>query len=119
MPEFAGSSWVRLQYMLGLEKLGVESFWVDRLTSIDPAKHPHSLRYLVGRFDRMARDFGFEDRYCIVYNEGECYFGRAERQLTDIIASTDLLLNISGRLSAASPLCRVPRRAYVDVDPGF
>ncbi|MDQ3621639.1 MAG: hypothetical protein M3463_04005 [Verrucomicrobiota bacterium] len=118
-PEFAGSTWVRLQYMLGLTKLGVECFWVDRLSAVDPLTHPHTLEYLIERFDRTARQFGFENRYCIVYNGGEKYFGLSEGHLKNLIASTELLLNISGHLPSDSPLLQVPRRAYVDVDPGF
>ena len=118
-PEFAGSTWVRLQYMLGLTKLGVECFWVDRLSAVDPLTHPHTLEYLVERFDRTARHFGFQDRYCIVYNGGEQYFGLSPRRFKDLVDSAGLLLNISGHLPADSPLMQVPRRAYVDVDPGF
>jgi hypothetical protein len=118
-PEFAGSTWVRLQYMLGLSKLGVESFWVDRLSAIDPYDHPHTLDYLVERFDRTARQFGFGDRYCVIYNRGEKLFGLSENALASLVDSAELLLNISGYLPADSPLMKVPRRAYVDVDPGF
>jgi hypothetical protein len=118
-PEFAGSTWVRLQYMLGLASMGVECFWVDRLAAIDPLDHPHSLEYLVDRFDRTARQFAFQDRYCLVYNRGEKYFGLSKRGLDHLIDSAGLLLNISGHLPPDSPLLRVPRRAYVDVDPGF
>jgi hypothetical protein len=118
-PEFAGSTWVRLQYVLGLSKLGVESFWVDRLSAIDPFTHPHSLEYLVERFDRTAEQFGFRDRYCIVYNRGEKHFGLPEQSLRTLIESSDLLLNISGHLPADSQLMSIRRRAYVDVDPGF
>ena len=95
-PEFAGSTWVRLQYVLGLAKLGVESFWVDRLSRIDPLEHPHSLDYLVKRFDRTAQQFGFGDRYCIVYNGGEKHFGLSAQSLHSLIESSDLLINISG-----------------------
>ena len=118
-PEFAGSTWVRLQYMLGLAALGVECIWVDRLSAVDPLEHPHPLDYLVERFARTARQFGFEDRYCIVYNRGEKHFGLSGQALHGLIESADLLLNISGHLPTDSPLMRVPRRAYVDVDPGF
>jgi hypothetical protein len=118
-PEFAGSTWVRLQYMLGLTQLGVECFWVDRLSAVDPMDHPHTLDYLVERFGRTARQFGFENRYCIVYNRGEKHFGLTEQALHDVIGSAGLLLNISGHLPADSPLMRVPRRAYIDVDSGF
>jgi hypothetical protein len=71
------------------------------------------------RFDRTARDFGFQDRYCVVYNGGEEYFGLTERASADLARDADLLVNISGYLPANSPLLQVPRRAYIDVDPGF
>src|SRR6266545_2644432 len=118
-PEFAGSTWVRLQYTLGLQRLGVESFWVDRLGPIDPLKHPHSLDYLMERFDRTAREFGFQDRYCVAYNCGERHFGMTAQQLERLCGESELLINISGHLPPESPLMRIPRRAYVDVDPGF
>src|SRR6476469_5279925 len=109
-PEFAGSTWVRLQYMLGLRALGVDCVWVDRLSRIDPLAHPHTLEYLVERFARTARDFGFEGDYCIVYNGGEQYFGMSQDSLRSRIRSTDALFNVSGHLPADSPLISVPRR---------
>jgi hypothetical protein len=118
-PHFAGSIWTRLQYLLGLERLGIESFWVDRLAPPDPGKNLHGVEYLVGRFDRTARDFGFEDRYCIVYNEGERHFGLGENELRSLIRDADLLIDISGHLPSGSPLLDVQRKAYLDVDPGF
>ena len=115
-PEFGGSTWVRLQYMLGLRQLGVETFWVDRLAAVDPLEHPHTLDYLLERFERTARQFDFQDHYCIVYNNGEKCFGLAEQALRKLIDSADLLLNISGHLPPDSSLMKVPRRAYIDVD---
>jgi hypothetical protein len=118
-PEFAGSSWVRLQYLLGLDRLGVEAFWIDRLDKIDPTRHHHTLEYLIGRFDRMAEDFGFKGRYCIVHNRGERHFGMTEHELCDLLQSTDLVLNLGGKFPPDSPLMTARRRAYVDVDPGY
>jgi len=118
-PHFGGSMWVRLQYMLGLERLGVECYWVDRLAPPDPHRNPHSVDYLVERFRRMAEDFGFVDRYCIVYDGGERHFGMGAAELSDLVAEADLLINVSGHLPPASPLLHIPRRAYLDVDPGF
>ncbi len=118
-PHFAGSIWARLQYLLGLERLGIESYWVDRLAPLDPRKNLHGLEYLVDRFRRTAGAFGFEDRYCIVYNEGERYLGLGERDLARLVDDAELLINISGHLPPGSELLKVPRRAYVDVDPGF
>jgi hypothetical protein len=118
-PHFAGSIWARLQYLLGLERLGLESFWVDRLASLDPAKNLHGLDYLVERFRRTAEEFGFGERYCIVYNEGERQFGLGEKELASLVRDADLLINISGYLPPKSVLLEVARKAYIDVDPGF
>ena len=118
-PEFAGSTWVRLHYMLGLLKLGVDAYWVDRLGEVDPLRHHHTLDYLMRRFDRTMSDFGLRDRYCVIYNRGERHFGMPENRLRALAESADLLVNISGHLPPDCPLMRVRLRAYVDVDPGF
>ena len=120
-PEFAGSTWVPMQYVLGFERLGVECFWVDHLGSIDPLEHVHSLEYLARRFDWTAREFGFGDRYCLVCEGGKRHFGLSESGLAEVAREAEALLALSGskRLPADSPLLRVPRRAYFDLDPGF
>ena len=105
--------------MLGLHRLGIDCYWVDRMSEVDPLTHHHSLEYVTSRFGRMARDFGFGGRYCIVYNDGERHFGMSEEELATAVKGADLLLNISGHLMEDSVLMRIPRRAYVDVDPGF
>jgi hypothetical protein len=118
-PHFGGSIWVRLQYMLGLERLGLEPYWVDRLTPPDPRKNPHGVEYLVDRFRRTADDFGFAGRWCIVFDGGRRHFGLTAEVLESVVRDAELLVNISGHLPKGSLLERIPRRAYVDVDPGF
>jgi hypothetical protein len=54
-----------------------------------------------------------------VYNDGERYFGMTEKQLMQVLAEAELLISISGHLPPTSSLMRIPRRAYIDVDPGF
>ncbi|MBN2183505.1 MAG: hypothetical protein JW715_16465 [Sedimentisphaerales bacterium] len=119
IPEFAGSTWVRLQYMLGLQRLGIESYWVDRLGEINPIKARRSIDYFVNRFNQMACRYGFEDRYCIIYNQGEKYFGLTGEKLRRLSREATLLLNVSGYLPDGSPLLQIPKRVFIDVDPGF
>lgn len=118
-PDFPGNTWVPLQYMLGLERLGVDAYWVDRQSAIDPGSDFHSLEYLVARFEATAHDFGFADRWCIAYDDGERCFGISAADLDGLIDEADLLLNVAGHLPEGSPLMRIPRRAYLDLDPGF
>jgi hypothetical protein len=111
---------VPIQYILGFQRLGVEAFWVDHLSPVDPLEHAHSLDYLTRRFDWTAREFGFQDRYSIVYDGGKRHFGLSGERLAELAREADLLLAVSGKgLPRESPLLGIPRRAYVDVDPGF
>jgi hypothetical protein len=130
LPEFAGNTWTFLQYVVGLDRLGVESYWVDYQAKLDPRlptrrgrprikEDSHSIDYASARFDAMAREFGFADRYCILYDGGSQGFGMSPAELDDLVAGVDVLLNLAGPLPADSPLLRIPRRAYLDLDPGF
>lgn len=118
-PEFAGWTWVPLQYLLGFQALGLDAYWVDRIASTDPRRGPHSVDYIVWRFEATARDFDFPDRWWIVCDGGERTFGMSEERFQDVVSGTDLLVNLGGYLPADSPLIQIPRRAFVDVDPGF
>jgi hypothetical protein len=130
LPEFAGNTWAFLQYVVGLDRLGVEAFWVDHQPKLDPRRaardrraHPaedcHSIEYVSARFGAMARDFGFDGRYCILYDGGERSSGMSPKELRDVAAEADVLFNLGARLPPESPLLRIPRRVYVDLDPGF
>jgi hypothetical protein len=130
LPEIAGNTWTFLQYVVGLDRLGVESFWVDHQAKLDPRlpaqnrrarphEDCHSVDYARERFHEMARAFGFEDRYCIIYDGQPTGSEMTEADLAELVSEADLLLNIAGPLSTSSPLLRIQRRAYVDLDPGF
>jgi hypothetical protein len=130
LPALAGNTWAFLQYVVGLGRLGVESFWVDHQPKLDPRQpaqggraHPdedcHSIDYVRARFDAMARRFGFEGRYCILYDGGADGFGISLDELGELVGGVDLLLNLGGPLPPDSPLLRIPSRAYIDLDPGF
>jgi hypothetical protein len=119
LPEFAGTTWAGLQWILGLDRLGIEAYWLERLGAVDELTHAHSLEYLVERFAATARRFGFDHRYAIDYNDGERIFGLSERALDQLSNEAALVVNMGGYLPPDSTLMRVPRRAFVDLDPGF
>ncbi len=119
-PEYAGSTWVPIQYLIGLGRLGVTAIWVDHLRRMDPRSDVHGVEYLMNHLEATAQGLGFQGRYCVVYDGGRRHFGLDRGELTDRMLEADLLLALSGRgLDPASPLTRIPRRAYVDMDPGF
>ncbi len=130
LPEIAGNTWTFLQYVVGLDRLGVEADWVDHQSRLDPRlparkgrARPrddcHSVDYVSTRFHELAKTFGFEDRYSILYDGEATTFGLDASALNELAGDADLLLNIAGPLPAGSPLLRIERRAYVDLDPGF
>lgn len=119
VPEFGGSFWVRLQYLLGLEDLGVDAYWIDRLDSPDPSREAHSVEYMVRRFGASLEAFGLGDRFAIVHERDGRVLGADEMEVRGWVAGADVLLNVGGYLPERSLLMAIPHRAYVDVDPGF
>jgi len=130
LPEVAGNTWTFLQYVVGLDRLGVETVWVDYQPKLDPRQpvregrvRPHedchSIDYAHGRFRKMAQAFGFENRYCILGEGEETGLGMSAASIGEVASKADLLLNMAGPLPAGSPLLEIERRAYVDLDPGF
>jgi hypothetical protein len=130
LPEIAGNTWTFLQYVVGLTRLGVETYWVDHQSKLEPRlpaqkgrarphEDCHSVGYAHARFQGLAQAFGFEDRYSIVYDGGAATFGLGESALRDLAGEAGLLINIAGPLPESSPLMAIERRAYVDLDPGF
>lgn len=119
VPEFGGSTWVRLQYVLGLMDLGVDVLWLEQLDRVDRRCEVHSLDYLIRRFSGSLSALGAADRWAVRYASGEQFFGKPRAEVERQIAQADVLLNIGGFLPEDSPLLEIPRRAYVDVDPGF
>jgi hypothetical protein len=109
--------WVRLQYVLGFRRLGLETFWVDHLYPHQQSRR--SVDYLLHKFRTSLSDFGLADSWCVVVNQGERYAGLSESQLAAIAGGAALVVSVSGHLPEWSPLCRVPARAFVDVDPGL
>jgi hypothetical protein len=130
LPQFAGNTWAFLQYVVGLGRLGVETYWVDYQPKLDPrqtAKNGrslphvdcHSVDYTRARFHELAEAFEFEGRYCILYDGEATGLGMSAADLGELAGEADLLLNFAGPLPPSSPLLAIHRRAYLDLDPGF
>lgn len=118
-PEFAGWMWVPMQYVLGFRKLGLDAYWIDRVPRVDPRKQPHSIDYLMQRFRTAMERFGLQEGYCVRYDDGTRYFGLDREEYRDLVSEAKLLVNLGGHLPPGSRLTSVPRRVYLDVDPGF
>jgi hypothetical protein len=61
---------------------------------------------------------GLDERWCLVGPDGATA-GMSRDALRGLASGTDVLLNVSGMLTDADVLDRVPTRAYLDLDPAF
>jgi hypothetical protein len=123
-PGSGGHTWVFLQYLLGLRKLGLEPVLIDWLEPDmcrDGAGGPSdverswNVEYLAAVMER----FGLGDRWAVLHDGGRAVLGMGEEALDRAIEGAALLLNVNGFVHHERVLDRVPLRAYLDIDPGF
>lgn len=123
-PGNGGEAWVRLSWLLGLRRLGVQTWFLEQ---IDPstcrdaagAPVPPERSENLAWFREVTERFGLAERSALLRTDGEILAGPARDALRDIAASADLLVNISGNLRDGSLLELPRRRAYLDLDPGY
>lgn len=97
-----GEAWVRLSYVLGLQRLGVTTRFVEQIAqpSTEAAAY---FRAVTTRFGITAS---------LVDDMGEPIVGEP-------VEGADLLVDVSGNLRSPSLRQRFHRTAFVDIDPGF
>ncbi|MDQ3681403.1 MAG: hypothetical protein M3378_12885 [Actinomycetota bacterium] len=127
-PRLGGMTWHYLQYVKGLQAMGHDVYYIedsgewpynwdggargDDWVERDPTANIAHLRWVMagcGMDDRWSYRFPLEDRW----------FGMSGRRRREIIASADLLLNVSGSLLDPSRYRGAGRMAYIDSDPVF
>lgn len=102
-PAGGGHFWVYAQYAQGLQRLGCEVIWLERVP--EPIPEAAAATF----FERMER-YGLE---------GNAFLYSDEREVPEAIAGrADLLLNFDQRIDPAL-LARFRRTALVDIDPGL
>ncbi len=107
-----GEAWVRLSYLLGFRRLGLDVAFVEEIerdTVTDAA---------ADFFERTLARFGLAEAAVLVDREGR-RLGGADLDLPDLASDAELLVNVSGNLRWKPLLDRFARKAYVDLDPGF
>jgi hypothetical protein len=110
-PHKGGEAWVRLSWILGLRRLGVDVSFIEQ---VDREPDQDACRY----FDHVVSSFGLGGSAALVATDGQVVAGPSAEELVDLASSVDLLVNISGNLRL--DLRRLIRRAsYVDLDPGY
>jgi hypothetical protein len=118
-PSIGGHAWVFLQYLLGLRRLGREVLFIDWLDpelcggQVEESRNAAYLRSVMERFD-LANDFSLLDR-----SDGHVAAGLPRAEVLSRASGSALLLNVMGYLDDEEILAAVPRRVFLDIDPGF
>jgi hypothetical protein len=106
---YGGHSWVLLQYLLGFRRLGMEVLFLDFLEEPDPS----AVRYLLQVMEAFQLDFALLD------GVGGAHAGLPVTEVRARLAGSALLLNVMGYLRNQELVDAAPRRAFLDIDPGF
>ena len=107
-PHQGGATWAVLQFLLGFRALGCDVYFVE------PVPSDAGDAYLAAVMNR----FGLGDRWAVVAPDGGVR-GLDRAGLDAVAARADALVNVSGMLTDAAVLDRVPVRTYLDLDPAF
>jgi len=110
-PGQGGASWAALQYAVGLQRLGHEIMLVEPVAQLSPT--------VVNYFQRVVREFGLDRCAALVSTGTRQTAGAPYHRLVEFARRADVLLNLSGMLADARLVDRIPRRVYLDLDPGF
>ena len=128
-PGNGGNARMVLNWLQGLDLLGVDVFFVEQIRAdccVDERGRPSTAADSANRayFERALGLHGFDERAALVCHSddgltGATVFGSTPTELTDRCRDADLLINISGHLSIDALKSRCRRRVYVDLDPGY
>jgi hypothetical protein len=116
---FAGVTWQVLHYLEGFRRLGHEVFYLEdtQRWPYDPVNDTvcddagPAITYINALMTAHELDWAYRDV------ASEELYGASERALTDLLASADLLVNVSGVMVLREEHMRVPVRVYLETDP--
>ena len=123
-PFRGGHTWVFLQYLLGFRRLGWDVLFLDRLEpgmcvdaggALTTPQSSVNVQYL----DDVMTRFGLGRSWGLFFDGGREVLGMDRATLLGKLRESAFLLNVMGFLDEAEALAAVPRRVFLDIDPGF
>ena len=120
----AGVIWQHIHYIVGLQQLGHEVYYVE-----DSARIPYNpetfevnveFDYAAKILDQLAREFDFKNRwaYCARYVKENPTAGLSLKKIRELYCDADAILNICGTQEFNDDLLKSDRIIYVESDPG-
>jgi hypothetical protein len=119
----AGIAWQAMHYVLGLERLGYEAWYVE-----DHGANPYDPRqnsvvmdcgYNVATVQRMMERYGLGHRWAYWDAINDVYHGLSREDVRDLYRRSDALINLCGATRLREEHMACPRRIMVDTDPVY
>ena len=118
----AGIGWQVLSYLEGLRRLGYEAYLIEDTGDWPYDPDQNSLTgdpsYAVNHIGRVMAWAGFSSSwaYRSAAKGGQLY-GLSERKLETVLASADVLINLTGATVLREEHLSIPVRIYLETDP--
>jgi hypothetical protein len=117
----AGIAWQALQYMLSLERLGYEAWYVEDggANPYDPRANSVSMEcdYNVAFLRRSMERYGLGDRWAYWDAINDVYHGLSRERVRGLYREADALINLCGATRLGDDHMVCPIRMMVDTDP--
>ena len=119
---FGGQTWLYLNWLRGLSRLGHDVYYVedDTVWPYDPRAETvtDDCRYAVEHVARTLQAVGLAGQWAfrLADRDGACW-GMTEGQLRELYRRCDALLNVVGATDLREDQLRAPLRVYVETDP--
>jgi hypothetical protein len=120
-----GMTWHHLNYLLGLQEMGHEVWFLEDSGSYSYPYNPrtrecstdsaYGRNYLLETFEQ----YGLPARYCYYSEFEDRHYGLTGEELDDLLGRADLLLCVSGVTPLRAGRKRPRRCAVIDTDPVF
>jgi hypothetical protein len=119
----AGIAWQAMHYVVGLERLGYEAWYVE-----DHGTNPYDPRlnsvvmdctYNVDYVRRMMERYGLGDRWSYWDAISDVYHGLSREAVRELYRGADALVNLCGATQLREEHMACPTRIMVDTDPVF
>jgi hypothetical protein len=119
----AGIAWQALQYLVGLEELGYEAWYVENhgANPYDPRANSVVMdcAYNVGFLRESLERFGFAGRWAYWDAINDVYHGLTRERVFDLLKGADALINLCGATRLRDEHMSCPVRIMVDTDPVY
>ena len=119
----AGIAWQALQYLVGLQKLGYDTWYIENhgANPYDPRANSVMMdcTYNVAFLKRLIERFGFKDRWAYRDAINDVYHGLSRERVFELLKSADALINLCGATKLRDEHMACPVRIMVDTDPVY